>query len=156
MSTLKLSEAVRLGAMLGPQARFSLSRQRRKYIFFGPVVNESCALGAAFAASGARTVWHVYQSDGEHDTSFRGGRRKHKAGESYLVTEHPWTELMWVLVSCPACSKVVNAPLFKVIPHLNDKHRMTREQIADWIATIEAEIATPPQPLPQQEEARNG
>jgi hypothetical protein len=135
---MRLSEAIRLGAMLGSQARGSLNRQRRKYVFFGPVVNEYCALGGAFAASGAKPVWHVRQSAGvdDHASSFRGSARtSYKAGDTYLVIEHQFSAFMHRLVACPVCG--FEAPLFKVIPTLNDDHRWTREQIADWVQTIE-------------------
>jgi hypothetical protein len=39
--------------------------------------------------------------------------------------------------TCPVCS--INATVGKLIAHLNDDHRWTRECIADWVETIEAQ-----------------
>ena len=38
-------------------------------------------------------------------------------------------------VNCPDCG--VLASVFNVIPHLNDSHRWPRQQIAEWVSTIE-------------------
>lgn len=37
---------------------------------------------------------------------------------------------------CPQCGRCGDSS-FATIPHLNDHHRWTREQIADWVETIE-------------------
>ena len=87
---MKLSEAMRLGALLGPQA-------------FGQFITKDgggCAMGAAIqACSGA--AWPV------------------------LLT----------YATCPACGE--KNPAGAIIMHLNDDHRWTREQIADWVQTVE-------------------
>lgn len=133
MKDMTFSEAIRLGAMLGPQARGAIARKRRKYIFFGPVIQESCALGAAFHAQGC----------GQHDevvTEQRAGFRGAGGaiGDIRTVIEVPdeWSILLWSTAACPVCP-LPAGPLFRVIPHLNDTHLWTREAIADWVATIE-------------------
>ncbi len=99
---MKLSEAIRLGAMLGPQLRGRLTSRKE---------NGSCALGSALLATGkART---------------------------YNAVKKRWP---WIMdyASCPRCMSF-NCRINAVITHLNDSHEWTRERIADWVATIEAQ-----------------
>ena len=42
---MKLSEAIKAGSKIGPQAFGTLTRKRRRWLLFGPVVKEVCALG---------------------------------------------------------------------------------------------------------------
>jgi hypothetical protein len=78
----------------------------------------SCALGAAFEAVGLLNVMHR-PSD-----------------------PHPEMPESWELekpTRCPACNRTTDDEMVFLITHLNDHHRWTREQIADWIETnIEA------------------
>lgn len=98
---MKLSEAIRLGAMMGPQ------------IFhggFGGGDNSSCAIGAAMHARECR-----YVSD--------------------FLPMYPWVESQeakLVLAEGEYSGNVIGMCIF-----LNDERRWTREQIADWVATIE-------------------
>ncbi len=113
---MKLSEAIRLGAMLKPQA-FSGAQWPEK----------SCALQAACDALGM---------DGTDVMPF--------------LAKYPWAHRK---VTCPACN-VMDKPraIHCVIAfHLNDDHRWTREQIADWVATIEPQDA--PESTPATQEA---
>jgi hypothetical protein len=94
---MRLSEAIRLGAMLHPQA-------------FGWYQREggTCAMGAAMDAGGFQR-WPI-------------------------VEVSPAT--------CPACACVLHGngichATGAIIVHLNDGHRWTREQIADWVQTVE-------------------
>lgn len=137
---MKLSEAIRLGSMLGPQARGSLERPRRKYVFFGPVVKEYCALGAAFEASGSKPCSVVATTE-RMVTPFRGQPYKVKAGEtiSYMNWPNAWNAVMWAVVPCPECRNAHSDKVDDIIPHLNDQFRWTRERIADWVETIEAQ-----------------
>lgn len=43
-------------------------------------------------------------------------------------------------VDCPACTTTYTRPLGDVIIHLNDNHKWSREQIADWLETLDANI----------------
>lgn len=43
---------------------------------------------------------------------------------------------------CPACG-TTSDNRSKTIPHLNDEHRWTREQVADWVQTIECPAPDP-------------
>ena len=112
---MKLSEAIRLGAMLRPQG-------------FGAVfysdggVMKSCALGAAGEAVGVMRG-ELYRSPADQE----------------------WAELQKffpILLSIPQwpCEhKGFWAGVSSAIGHLNDTHRWTREQIADWVEGIECQ-----------------
>ena len=122
---MKLSEAIRLGAMIRPQ-NFGM--------LIGPIEGikdvASCALGAAGEACG---VLH-------YDAEIQG-----------LTDAAPYAELevRWPLLSkrsaglmCPACGMVHSGILtaFNVsdmIQTLNDSHSWSRERIADWVEQLE-------------------
>lgn len=101
---MRLSEAIRLWAMLHPQY-FGAT--------YGMDVNHqvlgTCAMGAA------RQAGFIVRREGVLDIATR----------------------------CPHCGKVRDA-LLRVITHLNDGHRWTRERIADWVATVEPAETTDP------------
>jgi hypothetical protein len=108
---MKLSEAIRLGAMLKPQGFGGNTT--------GPMATVTCALGAAYEAAEVAHCWIA------------------------LSRRFPiLMRIEWLV--CPACDERVETP----IPHLNDDHRWTREQIADWVATIEAQHEPTPEPHP--------
>ena len=106
---MRLSNAIRLGAMLYPQGLRNLFQDGR-----------SCALGAALIACGKDP--NVVGCDGVAEL---------------------WPYVM-VLVSCPVCDERKRAMWQIASFHLNDKHAWTREQIADWVATLEAAQALEP------------
>lgn len=114
---MKLSEAIRLGAMLKPQA-------------FGLCYSDgrTCAMGAAWDAIGKL---HVTASDPSIDF-----------GDSYWAVAG---------VSCPVCGRASGSGM--AVAHLNDDHRWTREQIADWVETIER-AQEPPVPSCDSSDAR--
>lgn len=87
---MRLSEAIRLGSMMKPQA-FGAYHVRHK----------SCALGAA------------------RDAGF--GKTQDDINAEALV--------------CPVCD--IQLQQMVMVVHLNDRHRWTRERIADWVDTIE-------------------
>lgn len=105
---MKLSEAIRLGSMIRPQA-------------FGDHFRGggSCAMGAAMEAVGMT----------------RG-------------SEEPpeWLAMLSAtgIRGCPVCHAPQNNAIGVSI-HLNDWHRWTREQIADWVETIERQTEQPQQ-----------
>lgn len=117
---MKLSEAIRLGAMLKPQA-------------FGEVNSSkgTCALGAAFEAAGL-PIQYGAAVGGLNTRSHLGPAMCH------VIVPQAWFDLLeQQVVTCPECS--FNNAISEVIPHLNDHHKWTRERIADWVATIEAQ-----------------
>jgi hypothetical protein len=112
---MKLSDAIRLGSMLVPQG------------FDHPVSRSgqgtACALEAACLAMSIDD-W------------------------SSTVTTFPIANAPAMRV-CPACGYVdtltpPDDPTLFAVWHLNDFHRWTRERIADWVETIEAQYEPKP------------
>lgn len=111
---MRLSEAIRLGAMLRPQGFFDLWTVKADQLLI-----QSCALGAACDAFGCG-YGHAYASRG--------------------LNHLPRDLDQWLAggpVDCPACPSFTMARRDAMITHLNDRHRWTREAIADWVATLE-------------------
>lgn len=98
---IRLSEAMRLGAMMDKQHFGDYFLRARS----GEVL-ASCALGAAS----------------------RGG-----------FTYDP-IRILQKQVACPVCG-IEARTLRSIIVHLNDHHRWTREQIADWVE-IQEQLVT--------------
>jgi hypothetical protein len=120
---VKLSEAIRLGAMLTKQCFGKTGWRGRN----GGELR-TCALGSAHIAIGEKSG---------ADT-----------GKFFPVSNIP--------AFCPlgACQHRGTKDVGGVIAHLNDEHRWTRERIADWVATIEAqqeELAAPTIPIHEEE-----
>ena len=116
---MRLSDAIRLGAMLAPQGFGAYIHQ-----FMGDD-QTSCALGAAARAidSQAVEVDEVVEAlDAAFGTLLNTTRRR------CPVNEHG--------VKCGVRRVTAN-----VITHLNDDHRWTREQIADWVETLEPPVS---------------
>ena len=111
---MKLSEAIRLGAMIRPQGFHGL---------FGE--GKSCAMGAALEAVG-------FPYEDIPSNQLCEGMK--------LFSGHSHTR--W----CPVCreSPQTTAPLYRVVEHLNDTHRWSREQIADWVEQVEQEVEPKP------------
>jgi hypothetical protein len=63
--------------------------------------------------------------------------------------EHEWRDLAWTHSACPVCAATL-LPLYRLIPHLNDDHRWTRERIADFVAAIEAKRAVDQHEIAQE------
>jgi hypothetical protein len=104
---MRLSEAIRLGAMLGAQTMGALTRGG----------TSSCALGAAYLAAGLLTAK-------------RSSVKIHIAVRTFPAIVAP-------VHACPCCSFRDLVDLGDVVVHLNDFHMWSREKIADWVATIE-------------------
>lgn len=117
--SLKLSEAIRLGAMLKPQGYQLYQRN-----------GASCALGAAMDALGI-------QAEEQMSSAFTEFATLRLC--THEVAEFP-----------PGCSDECRWShpfrMGDLIVHLNDDHRWTREQIADWVETIEQREAEKAQP----------
>lgn len=124
---MKLSEAIRLGATLRPQARGVL----RTHPGRGHKAS-TCAIGAAFEALGVKVTRQRLKVPGI-DT--RG--KVIPAGE--MVENRYWPseflEFVHIKTTCPLCGMV--SVVLKLIPHLNDQHLGSREFIATWIEIIE-------------------
>lgn len=116
---MKLSDAIRLGSMTGPQT-------------FGryETGDATCAVGAAYRAVGLRPI---------ADT------QKFRAMFPLATAFND--------APCPVCG-LVRVDGVSTAPHLNDHHMWTREQIADWVETIErAHEQQPVEPQPVSVEA---
>ena len=105
---MRLSEAIRLGAMMKPQA-------------FGVLIDDNggtCALGAAYDAFGIK-----FDASG--------------IPNGYLDELDLWLHRIIELqaATCPECG--LNTPAIGLIPHLNDAHRWTRQRIADFVGLYE-------------------
>lgn len=111
---MKLSEAIRLGAMTGPQCQST-------FYYRGA----TCALGAAHMATG-----HLVHGD---------------LLEAALDAEQAWGLHDERAIPCPAQCSLALTCGFDVITHLNEDHNWTREQIADWVETVERAYETQPQ-----------
>lgn len=105
---MRLSEAIRIGAKLRPQTTAG------EYI---EPHGGSCALGAAYEAiaDGDDVLEDV--CDDELEEAF-----------PILRDSEP-------SVACPSCANTVHMSPMGLIVHLNDTHKWTREQIADWVET---------------------
>lgn len=115
---MRLSEAIRLGAMLKPQG-------------YGRLLDwngDTCALGAACEAVGIRIS--VHQSS-PNNATFRRWPILRERVESPMTDRH----------------RAGRASVSVTIQSLNDSARWTREQIADWVETLESrstEVTTAP------------
>jgi hypothetical protein len=119
-NNMKLSEAMRLGAMMTTQA-------------FGQIETEdgTCALGAAIQAAGCKSC---------RVTNLSQGLRTRPISPDAVAMElisipNEWYALLKHDTACPACGLVQATSI--QIPHLNDDHRWTRERIADWLEPFE-------------------
>lgn len=130
---MKLSDAIRLGSMIRPKADGYFFR-----------AGASCAQGAALEAIG---VLDRYDSDLNHDLMC----------EYFPIVEQK--------AACPACGDSFLRTVKSIIPHLNNTsswsgnfdHGWSREQIADWVETIErAAEAKDDLPQPVSDEALVG
>ncbi len=127
---MKLSEAIRLGSMMKPQAFGVFGSGVEAGPVFGDVlglrvviVTATCALGAALHAVG-------------HDMIY---------GDNVMaLTEHFSSPAFLSVMNsrCPACDVSHHFLGGNTIAHLNNDHLWTREQIADWVETVEGRAAS--------------
>lgn len=104
---MKLSEAIRLGAM---------NRRQAFKAYFCRSENTTCAIGAAIDAMGRLgNEWTCLSA----------------------VAEDLFPILVGHYVDCPVTGNTRS--VFLLITELNDIHRWTREQIADWVESIEGD-----------------
>jgi len=108
---MKLSEAIRLGAMLKPQAREDLIQETFD-ASTGKLVVATCALGAALDAVG------LIPENGWRDCCY-----------NVLVTE------LWPILRSTAEEPCI--PLWNKITRLNDDEGWSREAIADYVEKLE-------------------
>ncbi len=114
---MKLSDAIRIQAE--PQGRFNLRNSD----------GHTDAMGGALQSVG-RLDDYLKHGGGEDCVVFSDEQRQ-------VLRELGWLELLSVAVDCPACSTYPQR-LYGRITHLNDKHEWSRDQIADFVQTVEA------------------
>lgn len=117
---MKLSEAIRLGSMLKPQAFGSYRAD-----------GGTCAMGAAIDAIGGLVAG---KSDEVWPIVAQGPAVCPECADVIHRHHHPYNPYV-----------VVCNPTGAMIIHLNDDHRWTRERIADWVQTIEDAHPAPAQ-----------
>lgn len=115
---LPLSAAIRLGAMLRPQGRGQFLRD-----------GKTCALGAALDAVGELALYVFVDGIPNCDQV-----RTIVDGMPYR-----WPVLR-EFVQHPISPTWNQVPLASVIVDLNDTHKQTREQIADFVESVEREV----------------
>lgn len=136
---MKLSEAIRLGATMKPQSYTNLFSRRarisfiRSFPFIKLETEElSCALGAAYDAANIGFT-EVCIPKGSIRTPFRGKPTTASEDVTVKMWKAPpeWDMDLNRELVCPQCRRT--EPLYRLIPHLNDGHRWTRERIADFV-----------------------
>ena len=121
---MKLSEAIRLGSMLNPQG------------FINQCDGTPEGRRAAIDGETTRALVAAHRAIGDTSGSWTIG--------------WPWIAAHGISV-CPQCGQQSEYGVFITIIHLNDFHRWTREQIADWVETIERAQEQPSEPVPVAE-----
>lgn len=126
---MKLSEAMRAGAKIRPQAFGGLYKMAFRWLRFE---KRSCALGAAY--EGGDCQFKVEPAT--HAFLGRDGKLI-AAGETRNFVQIPdeWTAVLTFLAECPQCE--MRGSVQDVIPHLNDNHKWRRTEIARWIERVE-------------------
>ena len=123
-----LSEAIRLGATLRPQAR-------RSYFLSVRGVISSCALGAAAEACGVDVKF----------CEFSGVLSYNPVNLQAMIDKR--FPILLALAQDPRLNDGGMVTLMDLVLKLNDAEGWTRNQIADWIETIERqqerEVAAP-------------
>lgn len=114
MSEMKLSEAIRLGAMNTEQARCAMRDPQGR----------TCAMGSALDAAG---LLDLVTGDLIYNET---------------ITLHPKVRERFPILAEDAPLTLrdgtsTTQPLYCAIAYLNDTMNWTREQIADWVETIE-------------------
>ncbi len=120
---MKLSEAIRLGAMLKPQG-------------FGMVSDGTvtCAFGGAIEAAGCPV-----QKVDSIPTGYETSRECSPGAKAIAIVPEEWIDVLSAERHCHLCQ--FEGIVHRLIAHLNDHHRMTREEIADRVEAIEQELA---------------
>lgn len=125
---MKLSDAILLGSTLNKQT-------------FGSFMDEygTCAMGAAYRAVGVANPQECTEEEFQNICYQYWN----------WVDDDPFVQL----VRCPASKRsmlgifgaehqcVYTDDVVQIIYHLNDMHQWTREQIAEWVSTIEPKEA---------------
>lgn len=138
---MKLSEAIRAGAKIRPQGfgSFETAKQpsRLGRLFGAKTERKTCAWGAAMEAVGGTRREHVVK-EGERISPFRNGAQP-EVGSVVEVADYPveWHQVTERTANCPQCKRADS--VFRIMAHLNDDHRWTREEIALFVERVESD-----------------
>lgn len=121
---MKLSLAIRLGAMLRPQGK------NNEAMIWWVGERPTCALGAAMHALNLKNESVIRQDAWITNSIY-----------PLIVARYEWIDTL--KVQCPACTD--SRRVIATIYSLNDTHRWTRERIADWVATVEPQDTAEPE-----------
>lgn len=139
---MNFSEAIRRGAMMRPHQAFGDLRKTLRLGFlgiFGKKVYATCAIGAAIEAAQCPEVPGVVGGpDGGSPVGFRGLVNKPGARCTVVCIPNNWRSLFVANATCPVCGRT--QALKRTVPHLNDDHKWTREQIADFVESLESSL----------------
>lgn len=128
--SIKLSDAILAGSLLRPQAIGTFGGFRDG--------QGSCALAAAIEGAGLE-LKPVFGRSQEQGVSGVGVTHE----VSYPVS---WHDFLYEPRACPICREPFRAGMV-VLAHLNDKHLMSRPEVAAWVAeqerALEAQSAAP-------------
>lgn len=140
---MQLSQAIRLGSLLAPQA-FGVHSHDRDCPRLGDILGLNtttervgiCALQAAYEAGGCRSEWMAPPVGGIHT---RGPAWAPTSGLVLITYHRPeWDGVIYSVTGCPQCG--ASDMTGRQITHLNDDHRWTREAIADFIERLELRL----------------
>lgn len=144
-----LSEAIRLGGTLASQCTGALARVVRRILVSRPFVPgleacpppqltsedyETCAIGGALHAVGANI--HELAMGAGGPGGWEVSRRMFEHWPSIEVVRAPCP-----VSDCPNSLAGREIDLQSVIIHLNDGHKWTRDQIADFVKPYDAAVA---------------
>jgi hypothetical protein len=139
---MRLSEAIRLGALMHPQGFGTIvGAHDLRSAFDKSKIQVTCALGAAWVASGGEMHEDIAAAT-SGSTTLRGYAQP---GSRVLRLDLPiaWHGTLATEVVCPEFCCEHRGILMCCIEHLNDEHRWTREAIADFVEQMEGTIAAP-------------
>jgi hypothetical protein len=67
------------------------------------------------------------------------------------MRDEAFPETMETVLDCPAACVASGYTLWSLIQHLNDSHKWSRERIADWLETLDVDLAFPvPSEVPKE------
>lgn len=126
---MTFAEAIRLGSVLRPQAFGDTFGTKKRW--FRKPVQTSCALGAAIEAAG---VQFLPDTGSGTNIPVRGAV---STGMAWMFPPE------WNFTSahelCPVCR--VNSTIIGLVEHLNDYHKWSRQDIAEWVEPVEVRLA---------------
>ena len=100
-------------------------------------LSEAILLGSTLSE---QFFFGAHSSDGKARCALAAAADACGIGLSSLYDHFPWVQRNREML-CPQCRPELRhlerLTAFSVIVHLNDKHRWSREKIAEWVATIE-------------------